>query len=103
MTISVLQTFPKRGSFIGKHIDPFTGSKPQKETVMSSSDTNNQPSDTLFEGIDLDLLSHSEQIELSHLAEIIDLGGDVTALSTAAFERLKHILNKGRGKDITPR
>jgi hypothetical protein len=61
------------------------------------------PSDTLFEGIDLDLLSHGEQIELSHLAKIIDLGGDFTALSTADFERLKHILNKGRGKDITPR
>ena len=33
MTISVLQAFPKRGSFIGNHIDPFTGSKPQKETL----------------------------------------------------------------------
>jgi hypothetical protein len=61
------------------------------------------PSDTLFEGIDLKLLSHSEQLELSQLAKIIDLGGDITALSTANFERLKHILNKGRGKDITPR
>jgi hypothetical protein len=61
------------------------------------------PSDTLFEGIDLKLLSHSEQLELSQLAKIIDLGGDITAPSTANFERLKHILNKGRGKDITPR
>ena len=61
------------------------------------------PSDTLFEGIDLKLLSRSEKLELSHLAKIIDLGGDFTALSTADFERLKHILNKGRGKDVTPR
>ena len=32
----------------------------------------------------------------------IDLGGDITALSTGDFERLKHIVNKGRGKDMTP-
>jgi hypothetical protein len=38
---------------------------------------------------------------LSRLAEVIDLGGDVTALSTSDFERLKQIVNKGRGKDIT--
>ena len=65
----------------------------------------NQParSDTLFEGLDLKLLSRSEQLELSHLAKIIDLGGDFTALSTADFECLKRILNKGRGKDVTPR
>ena len=46
MTISVPQTFPKRARFIGKNIDPFTGSKSQKETVMSTSDTNNQQSHT---------------------------------------------------------
>jgi len=61
------------------------------------------PSDTLFEGIDLKLLSRGEKLELWHLAEIIDLGGDFTALGTDDFERLKHILNKGRGKDVTPR
>ena len=84
----------------------------QEDGASSSASTNailvppanqSRPSDTLFEGIDLDLLSDSEQLELSHLAKIIDLGGDFTALSTADFERLKHILNKGRGKDITPR
>ena len=57
----------------------------------------------MFEGLDLDLLSRSEQLELWQLAEIIDLGGDFTALSADDFERLKHILNKGRGKDVTPR
>ena len=49
-----------------------------------------------------DLLSKDEQIELSHLAEVIDIAdGDITALSTADFERVKHIVNKGRGKGIT--
>jgi hypothetical protein len=62
-----------------------------------------RPSENLFEGLDLSLLPPSDQLELSHLVKIIDLGGDITALSTADFERLKHILNKGRGKDISPR
>jgi len=61
------------------------------------------PSDTLFESVDLNLLSRSEKLELWHLANIVDLGGDFTALSTDDFERLKHILNKGRGKNVTPR
>src|SRR6516165_7289791 len=59
------------------------------------------PSDRLFDNLDLQLLSREELTELARLAEIIDLGGDVTALSTADFERVKHIVNKGRGKDIT--
>ena len=57
--------------------------------------------DALFENLDPSLLSNDEMIELSRLAEVIDLGGDVTALSTGDFERLKQIINKGRGKDIT--
>ena len=61
-----------------------------------------RPSDGLFEHLDPDLLSHNEQIELSRLAEVIDSAdGDITALSTADFERVKHIVNKGRGKGIT--
>ena len=41
-------------------------------------------------------------MELSHLAEVIDSAdGDMTALSTADFERVKHIVNKGRGKGVT--
>jgi hypothetical protein len=60
------------------------------------------PSDTLFENLDLSLLLREEQIELSRLAEVVDLGGDITALSTSDFERLKHVVNKGRGKHITP-
>ena len=61
-----------------------------------------RPSDGLFEHLDPDLLSQIEQIELSRLAEVIDsAGGDITTLSTADFERVKHIVNKGRGNGIT--
>jgi Family of unknown function (DUF5681) len=61
-----------------------------------------RPSDALFEHLDENLLSQTEQIELSRLAEVIDSAdGDITALSTADFERVKHIVNKGRGKGIT--
>ncbi len=61
-----------------------------------------RPGDRLLENIERHLVTDRDMIELSHLAEFVDLGGDVTALSTADFERLKHIVNKGRGKDITP-
>jgi Family of unknown function (DUF5681) len=62
----------------------------------------NKPGDVLLENIDLNLLSREEQIELSRLAAVIDLGGDILALGTDDFERLKHLVEKGRGKDITP-
>ena len=57
----------------------------------------------LFENVDLMLLSDDEKIELSRLAEIVDLGGDMTALSISDFGRAREIVNKGRGKDITPK
>jgi hypothetical protein len=60
------------------------------------------PSDGLFENIARELLSEDELIELSRLAGKIDLGGDVTALTSEDFARLRAIVNKGRGKDITP-
>jgi hypothetical protein len=61
-----------------------------------------RPSDGLFEHLDESLLSKDEQIELSRLAEVIDdTDGDITALSTGDFERVKHIVNKGRSKGIT--
>ena len=72
------------------------------KAVMVAPPQKPRPSEWLFENLDPDLLSRDEKIELSRLAEIIDLGGDVTALSTTDFERIKSILNKGRGKDITP-
>jgi hypothetical protein len=61
-----------------------------------------QRGDWLFSGLDPKSLSRDELIELSRIAEIVELGGDITALSTADFERAKDILNKGRGKDVTP-
>ncbi len=57
-------------------------------------------SDQLLEGIDSNLLSKEEQIELSKLAERIDIGRDVTALSDDEFASWKQIVNKGRGKDV---
>ena len=38
---------------------------------------------------------------LARLGQIIDLGGDFTALTDSDFERAKKIANKARGKDIT--
>jgi hypothetical protein len=58
--------------------------------------------DPLFKDLEPERLSRAEKIELSRLTEIIELGGDFTALGDADFPRLKQIVNKGRGKDITP-
>lgn len=60
------------------------------------------PTEVMFENLDQALLSREEMIEMSRLAEVIDLGGDFTALSVADFAQLKTITEKGRGKDITP-
>jgi hypothetical protein len=58
-------------------------------------------SDGLFEHLNLDLLSRSEQIELSRLAEVVDSAdGGMVALSAVDFERVKYLVNKGRGKTI---
>jgi hypothetical protein len=61
-----------------------------------------RPSRGLFENLDIERLSREDQAELSRLSELIDLGGDFTALSSDDFGRLKQIVNKGRGKDVTP-
>jgi Family of unknown function (DUF5681) len=61
-----------------------------------------RPADPLFANIDPALLSDDEMIELSRLAEIIDVGGDITVLSVNDFQRVKQIVNKGRDKDVTP-
>jgi Family of unknown function (DUF5681) len=60
-----------------------------------------RPGDWLLEAVDPNQVSREDIIELSRLAQIIDEGGDFTALSLPNFERLKGIINKGRGKDIT--
>ena len=61
-----------------------------------------RPSDALLERVDPKLLSKDERIDLSRIAKRIDDGGDVSALSSDEFARLKRILNKGRGKNIMP-
>jgi len=64
--------------------------------------TTSSPTDSLFEQLDLNLLSEEEQIELSRFAEIIDVaGGDFTTLSIDHFERLKYLVSKGRNKNVT--
>ena len=63
---------------------------------------NPRPSAQLFSNIDPAVLSDDEKVELSRLANIVDLGGDVTALSVDDFGRARAIINKGRGKEITP-
>lgn len=75
------------------------GQNPQTGGALIAAAT---PSELLFQNLELGLLSREEQIDLSRLAETIDLGGDLTALSTADFERVKDILNKARGRDVTP-
>jgi hypothetical protein len=64
--------------------------------------TTSSPTDSLFEQLDLNLLSEEEQIELSRFAEIIDVaGGDFTTLSIDHFERLKYLVCKGRHKNVS--
>jgi hypothetical protein len=60
-----------------------------------------RPSDALLQNVDPSLLSREEQVELSNLALKIDGAGDVWALSTGELERVRELVNNGRGKDIT--
>jgi hypothetical protein len=48
-------------------------------------------SDALFANLNLDLLSDDDKIELARLGQIIDLGGDFTALTASDFDRAKKI------------
>jgi hypothetical protein len=59
-----------------------------------------RPSRELFENIDRTQLSDDEQIELARLAELVDLGGGMTALSVTNFARAQELVNKARGKVI---
>ncbi len=65
-------------------------------------DARSSQSDALFANLNLDLLNDEDKIELARLGQIIDLGGDFTALSQRDFELAQQIANKGRGKDVTP-
>jgi Family of unknown function (DUF5681) len=60
------------------------------------------PSAELFENIDEALLSDDDKIDLSRFREIVDIGGGMTALSLKDFSRAREIVNKGRGRDVTP-
>lgn len=62
-----------------------------------------RPGDLMLANVNDDLLSREDMTELSRLAEIADLGGSVFALSVADFARARAIVDKGCGKDITPR
>lgn len=61
---------------------------------VSAGTARSRPTDGLFENLDLALLSREEQAELSRLADLIDLGADLTGV-----ERLKYLVEKGRGKN----
>jgi hypothetical protein len=61
-----------------------------------------RPSDALVASVDQNLLSKDEKIDLALIAERIDLGGEVIALSGDDIARLKNILNKGRGRNVVP-
>jgi hypothetical protein len=70
--------------------------------ASSTTPVERRPSDWLFENLQLDLLTRKEKAELARFAGIIDLGGDTFALNEADLLRAKAIVDKGRGKDITP-
>jgi hypothetical protein len=70
-------------------------------SVLLPPSTNAGQSDALFANLNLDLLSEEDKIELARLGQIIDLGGDFTALSQRDFEGAKRIADKGRDKDVT--
>lgn len=57
-------------------------------------------SEMLLEGVDVGLLSRAEMSELSRLLQLVDGNADVTALSLVQFERLQHLVGKGRGKNL---
>ena len=57
-----------------------------------------RPSEVLLENVDPNLLSRDEQLELSHLATVIDRAGDMWALSPNALERMRELVNKGRSQ-----
>jgi Family of unknown function (DUF5681) len=96
-----LNSAQKMGLF-GPEDSAVPGLNQRADSIILPVSNKSRPSDKLLDGVDLDLLTREEKIELSRLADIIDLGGDFTALSIADFERIKSIVNKGRGKDVTP-
>jgi hypothetical protein len=70
------------------------------DLVIRPSD-NSRPSDLLLENLDPSLLSRDEQVELSQLAALINRDGNIWVLSASELERVRELVGKGRGKDIT--
>jgi hypothetical protein len=60
-----------------------------------------RPSELLLKNFDPNLLSREEQVELSKLASVIDSVGDIFALSTSALDRVRELVNKGRGRNTS--
>jgi Family of unknown function (DUF5681) len=93
-----IETAEKYGGLGSEEANPLSDKSGGLPALASKSD----PAEALFENLDQTLLSREEMIEMSRLAQIIELGGDFTALSVADFTQLKMIIEKGRGKDVTP-
>ena len=95
--------FMKAAEKLGLLDEPISDTNLQaaRGPAMTSPMEESYPSDVLFENFDRNLLRREEQIELSELIEIFDHKGDVTALTVANFERLKAMIEKGRGKPPT--
>lgn len=72
---------------------------PVANDQISMPATQARPSDALLDGVDVHLLSRAEMSDLSQLVELIDSNPDVTALSLLEFERLRHLVGKGRTKN----
>lgn len=78
-------------------------SPPQEDSPASiEKATTCRPSDLLVESVDPNVLSEDEKIELSKLAELIDLGGDVMALGDDDLLRFKQLVKRGRGGGDMP-
>jgi Family of unknown function (DUF5681) len=92
----VFDLLPKTGAFIGPEIE-------REATIVGQPALGRRPYSELFENVDLTLLSDDDKVELSRIAEIVELGGGMTALNDADFRRARELVNKGRGKDVTPR
>jgi hypothetical protein len=93
----VFNLMPKTGAFM----DPVVGTGPDI-TAVGQPAVSRAPSFELFENVDQNLLSEDDKVELSRIAQIVDLGGGMTALNVTDFGRARDIVNKGRGKDVTP-
>lgn len=98
--------FAEKMGYLGDRNDDLAlensnGNRPDGSIPYSANQS--RPSERLLAVLDPDQLSREDLAELARLSDKIDLGGDVFALSAADFQRAKDIVEKGCGKDITPR